>query len=97
MSELVTFSIKVKPENLEELKRWFKNELHNTRTFEGCNDLSVHIDQDDPNHLFLLGKWASRESREKYIAWREERGDLEKFVAWLSEPPITNYLTITDM
>jgi quinol monooxygenase YgiN len=59
--------------------------------FDGCNWVTVHIDQEDPNHLLVLGNWESRQHHEQFLAWRAERGDLEKFMAWFAEEPTANY------
>ncbi len=92
MSVLVSLDLKIKPESAEELKQWFRDETPNTRGFDGCNWVTCHVDQEDPNHLLVLGNWDSRQHHEKYLAWRTERGDLEKIMGWFAEEPTANYL-----
>ena len=67
----------------EKLKIWFREILPDTRSYEGCISVRVIQNQRDPNRMMLIGQWTSREKWEKYISWRQERGDiaiLESFV-----------------
>lgn len=91
MSVLVTLDLKVKPENVGDLKNWLKDELHYTRAFDGCAGITIHSDQDDPNHLVFVENWDSRQHHEKYVSWRGERGDMEKLMGWLAGEPTMSY------
>ena len=97
MSVLVSLSVKAKPENLEELRTWFRDEINHSRGFDGCNEITVHVDQDEPNHLFVLGNWDSRQQHEKYVSWRAEKGDVEKFMGWLADDIAAHYFDTADM
>lgn len=97
MSVLVSLDLTVKPENAEELKNWFRDETQHTRGFDGCNGISIHSDQDDPNHLLVLGDWDSRQQHEKYLSWRAESGDVEKFMGWLAGEPTSGYFDKVEM
>ena len=97
MSVLVTLSVKAKPENADELRNWFRDEIRHSRGFDGCNEITVHVDQDDPNHLFVLGNWDSRQQHEKYVAWRAEKGDVDKIVGWLAGELVAHYFDSVDM
>ncbi len=41
--------------------------------------------------MVFVEDWDSREQYEKYLAWRTERGDLEKLMGWLSGEPSIRY------
>ena len=97
MSVLVTLSVKVKPENANELREWFKDEIRHSRSFDGCNGITVHVDQDDTNHLFVLGDWNSRQHHERYVSWRAEKGDVESIAEWVSEEITAYYFDSVDM
>jgi len=60
----------------KQLKTWFVENLPDTLSYEGC--ISVHAiqNQSNPNKMLVIGQWASREKWEKYISWRQERGDI---------------------
>ena len=91
MSILVTLDLKVKPENADELKNWLRDELHFTRGFDGCNGITIHRNQDDPNNLVFVANWDSQSHHEKYVARRTERGDSVKLMGWLAGEPSLRY------
>ena len=91
MSVIVLLEINVKPENADEVTAFFRDELHRTRGFDGCNGITIHRNQDDPNTLVAVEDWDSRQHYEKYLAWRTERGDLNKLVGWLQGDPSIRY------
>lgn len=82
MSVTVMLEVNVKPENANDMKSFLRDELHDTRGFDGCNGVNIHSNQEQPNNLVFVSNWDSREQYEKYLAWRKERGDLEKLGGW---------------
>ncbi|MDF1829224.1 MAG: quinol monooxygenase YgiN [Cycloclasticus pugetii] len=89
----VILDLQVNPENREELLSVFMSILPDTRAFKGCQSVSVTSDEDDRHHIVLLEKWGQRSDYESYMAWRTERGDIDKLANLLSSPPTTHYLT----
>lgn len=51
--------------------------MEETRAFDGCESIETYVDQDDPDHVILWEKWATRNQYEAYIAWRMETGFVE--------------------
>ena len=51
--------------------------LEETRAFDGCESIETYVDADNPDHVILWEKWASREQYEAYIAWRMATGFVE--------------------
>ena len=84
MSVLVILEVNAKPENSGDLINYMKDELHHTRGSDGCNGITVHRNQDDPNNIVIVEDWDSRPQYEKYLAWRKERGDLDKMAGWIA-------------
>ena len=74
-----------------ELKSWFRAETRHTREFDGCNWITIHTDQDDPNHLLVLGNWDSRAHHERYLAWRSESGHIKTIMGWIDGTPTAQY------
>ena len=91
MSVLVLLEVSLRPGNIKDFTDFMKNELHHTRGFDGCNGLTVHKNQDDPTNLVIVEDWDSRQQYEKYLAWRTERGDMEKLAAFLAGEPSLRY------
>lgn len=94
MSVLVLVESKVKPEHAGDVVRFLRSIIHDTRGFDGCNGLTIHRNQDDPNTMVFVENWESRQQYEKYLAWRTERGDLEKLVGWIEGAPNIRYFDV---
>ena len=97
MSILVLLEMNLKPERLKDFKAFMENELHHTRGSDGCNELTVHKNQDDPTNLVLVEDWDSRQQYEKYLAWRTERGDMEKLGPFFAGEPTFRYYDKVDV
>ncbi len=93
MSIDVTLDLQVSPENRETLLNTLEAILPDTRAYKGCQGVVVTSNDDDPLNIVLLEKWDVRADHESYMAWRAERGDLEKLGALLTAPPAVKYLT----
>lgn len=63
--------------------------LADTRAFEGCENVEVYTDADDPDRIVLWEKWTTREDQEAYLAWRTETGtSISSMTApMMAEPP----------
>ncbi|MCZ6866420.1 MAG: putative quinol monooxygenase [Candidatus Binatia bacterium] len=91
MSVLVLLEMNAKSGSAADIKNWLRDELHHTRGFDGCNSITFHSNQDDPNNMVFVEDWDSRQQYEKYLAWRVERGDIEKLMGWLGGEPSIRY------
>ena len=65
--------------------------LPDTRARDGFVGIELQQDQDKPETLVLIERWRSRADYEAYLAWRTERGDLDKLGAMLAGPPSIRY------
>jgi len=92
MSVDVIFNLQVNPENREELLSIFAAILPDTRNYPGCQGVVVSSNEDDIHNIVLLEKWNKRSDHESYLAWRTERGEIEKLASLLSAPPSITYL-----
>ncbi|PHS73201.1 MAG: antibiotic biosynthesis monooxygenase [Cycloclasticus sp.] len=92
MSVDVILNVQVNPENREELLAVFAAILPDARAYQGCQNVTVTTNEDDLHNIVLLEKWDQRSDHESYMAWRTERGDIDKLVALLSAPPAITYL-----
>ena len=91
MSTLMTAEFFVKPEKVDEFMGLLKGALPDTRGFAGCESVYVHVNQDDPGHLFVLGKWGHRSQHETYFAWRIESGMIDALEPFLTAPLKISY------
>ena len=80
-----------KPGNATDITNFLRDELHHTRGFDGCNGITIHKNESDPNNMVFVEDWDTREQYEKYLAWRTERGDMEKLAGLLAGEPSIRY------
>jgi quinol monooxygenase YgiN len=73
----ITFEIALKPEAVDA----FVAMLPDTASFPGCRSLRGVRHKDDPARLLLIERWDSEEDYAKYLAWRTERGDVDRVAA----------------
>ncbi len=66
-----------------------------TRNYDGCEDVYLYADHDDPNHLVLVERWESREKYDKYRAWAMAQPGTEKLLPLLEREMTTLYLDDT--
>jgi len=79
-----------------ELIGLFASILGDTRAFDGCSGVDVVVNQDDADNVVLLEHWESRAHYEKYLAWRQERGDLDALGGFLAGAPSIRYFDSAD-
>jgi len=91
MSVLVLFDVEALAGRAEELIAVFGEVLPDTRAFDGCEGVTVHRDQDAPERLVLVERWASRPHYEAYLRWRTELGD-PRLGALSTAPPALRFL-----
>ncbi|MGD9957205.1 MAG: putative quinol monooxygenase [Candidatus Nanopelagicales bacterium] len=61
-----------------------------TREFAGSEGVEVLVQSDDPTHVLVLERWASREADTAYRAWRAEQGD-SPLTPFVRELAVTHY------
>ena len=85
MSVIVIINLSAKDESVEEIKKFLKESLPDTRSFEGCQGIQLYVSIESPSKLVLHEKWTSEEAFKKYIAWRAETRALDRLAPMLSE------------
>jgi len=73
-----------------------RNALPETRQFDGCSQIDISTDQDDPNRIILTENWDSKEHHLKFLEYLTNDGTLEKLGALLSAPPKISYADLLD-
>ena len=95
MRTLVTLEAIAKPESLSELKDFLALHIPDTRTFDGCQDITAYLNEDGKT-IVMVEHWDSKEHYEKYTAWRQETGVLAQLAAMLEGAPIIRYFDVID-
>ena len=96
MTCVVILELDVKPEAVDGVKEGLKGMLPDTRSYDGCIDVYAVQDQDNGSTIVAVEKWESRKHYETYLAWRQERGDLDSLGEALNAPPSIRYMDIFD-
>jgi len=96
MSVIVFVNLDVKEESVDELKRFFKEILPDTRSFEGCQGVQLYESKESPTKMTIHAKWISEDAQKKYMEWRIENGSLEKLMPMLAEQPNLEFYNIVD-
>ena len=96
MSVIVLVNLDVKEESVEELKKYLKEILPDTRSFEGCQGVQVYESKESPTKMTIHTKWTSEEAQKKYMSWRIDTGALDKLMPMLSEQPNLEFYNIVD-
>ena len=96
MSVIVLVTLDVKEESVDDLKKYLKEILPDTRTFEGCEGVQLYQSNDSPTKMTIHAKWASEEAQKKYMSWRMDSGALDKLIPMLSGHPNLEFYTIVD-
>jgi heme oxygenase (mycobilin-producing) len=79
-----------------ELIALLKQNLGDTRARQGCEYVTVHQDQDNPNAIVLIERWASRADDDAYRAWRAADGAIKGIGALVAGPPSIRYFDDID-
>jgi quinol monooxygenase YgiN len=88
MSDItVTMIWTIKPESAEAFFAALPQILAETGEQDGFCDIRAVRLKEDANKVLFVETWASEEAFHTYIAWRTERGDIERMGASFAAPP----------
>ncbi len=96
MSVLVLLEVKVKPEEISNMKSYMAEIIPDTRTYKGCQRIDVYFCTGDTASMVAVEYWDSLAHYEKYYAWRKETGVLDRIGTMLSKPPTVRYFERID-
>ena len=96
MSIVTVLEIPAREGKAEELKSLLKQHLGDTRARQGCESVTVHQDQANPNAIVLIERWASLADDEAYRAWRAGPGAIEGIGPLVAGPPSIRYFDDVD-
>lgn len=95
MSILVLLEVTPKSGRLDELIDLFRENLVDTRAYDGCQNITTHLNHDGKT-VVLVENWASKQHYEKYLAWREETGAMNVLGDLLEGPPSIRLFSAVD-
>jgi quinol monooxygenase YgiN len=90
VSHVVSVEFWLKSSSLDEALPVLHDALVATRAFDGCVQVDVLAESDDPAHLFVVEQWSTPEHRAVYRAWRAGEGALTQLAPFLAGPPVSD-------
>jgi len=92
MSIIAILETKAKSGEAAAMLEMLARDLPGTRSRPGCESVTVHQDQDDPNTIVLIEQWETKQHQLDYLAWRQGRGDVDRFRLLADGPGTVGYL-----
>jgi quinol monooxygenase YgiN len=86
MSISIITQFKTKPNRSKDLIALIRRVLPESLKHEGCEEVCIRQNQDEPNDVISAQRWASRRHYESYVAWRTKNGVTAVFQEMLAEP-----------
>jgi quinol monooxygenase YgiN len=97
MTCIVIFEVTAKDGTGTQLLEAFRALLPDTRNKDGCQGVEVPTNLENADNLLLVERWATRKHYENYLAWRKQRGDIDKLAGALAGPPSIRYFDQTSV
>jgi quinol monooxygenase YgiN len=70
--------------------------LTDTRAFPGCQEVTVLVDSDDPNHVIVYETWESMEHDRAYRTWRTTPEGASDLGSILAAAPKLTWFTVAE-
>jgi quinol monooxygenase YgiN len=80
----------------DELIAILKKNLGDTRARPGCESVTAHQDQSNPNAIVLIERWATRADDEAYREWRAGPGAIHGMGGIVAGAPSIRYFDDAD-
>ena len=93
MSHVVSIEFWLKSSSLDDGLQIVHESLVDTRAFDGCVQVDVLVENDDPTHVFVIEQWLTPEHRAAYRQWRAGEGALTALPPLLARPPVIDKYT----
>ncbi len=97
MSVLVLVEGKLHADKVDDFMSYIGDVIGDTRTYDGCEKMTVQVNQDDPTNFLFAERWATRAKYEAYLAWRTETGAIEKIAGMVDGDPSIRYFDETGL
>ncbi len=96
MSILVLLELQAVDGKADEMIEVLSRSLVDTWARQGCEFVTVHRANDDPNRVLLVEKWATREDDTAYREWRAGDGAVKEMAGLVGAAPSIRYYDDVD-
>lgn len=97
MACYVLLELTAKPGTGAAVLQDLREALPETRNKEGCLNVDVTANDDNPDNILLVMRWASRRHYETYRAWRDASGVVASFAEKTVGGLSTRFFNPTDV
>jgi putative intracellular protease/amidase/quinol monooxygenase YgiN len=92
----VMVTLRLSAKNADAFKQHLLKVIPVTRLASGCRYSHSYQHTKTPSEFLLVQGWDSLEQQQGYIAWRQARGDLAQFGAFLGSDPVIETFDLFD-
>lgn len=96
MSCTVIFEMKEKPGQRADLETLLAEFLPVTRERDGCISIEA-FGNTDSDGILCVEQWETRAQYDAYLAWRIERGDIDRALQLCAEQPSVRFFEAIDV
>lgn len=97
MSVLCTVILLIKPECADEFVKTLGGMFSETRTHDGFINIRLLKSDTAENEFILLQEWETAQHHQAYMAFRGERGDLDRLAAMTAGPTLIHYWGVSPL
>jgi quinol monooxygenase YgiN len=97
MSILILREGQIQSDKIVDMKSYLTQIVPGTRNYDGCQEINVYFNRDNPWNMVVLQQWESRDHFNKYVQWSEEAGAFARSVSMLTSPLSTRYFERADI
>ncbi|RZN00842.1 hypothetical protein CWO91_33415 [Bradyrhizobium genosp. SA-3] len=95
-AKAVMVTLRLSAKNADAFKQHLLEVIPVTRLASGCRYSHSYQHTRTPGEFLLVQGWDSLEQQQSYIAWRQARGDLAQFGAFLASDPLIETFDLFD-
>jgi quinol monooxygenase YgiN len=91
VSTHVVTEFRTRPGQADDLVEELARQVPDSLVHDGCEDIALRRNEDDPDNIISFTRWATREHYDAYLAWRTAKGDTDTVSQFLTEPMTIRY------
>lgn len=97
MTTHVILEVNTQDGKADAFKALLREILPDTRRYEGCIQIEILTNLENPNDFAVLEQWHSAEAYQNYLNWRAETGLFDKLEALVTSKPRIRQFSLNDI
>jgi len=91
MAITIILELTAKPGRTRKVVEIMANALPETRAYDGCIDVTIHINEEMAEEILLIEHWETTAKYKAYFQWRVDSGFPAQIDPFLAGPPKLRY------